>query len=345
MPDMLEHRKQKANASLALHLPKMETSQMQFNGNTDASSARYWDDLAKLYQSETRISTTDFHYGPLLPGDSTLGLLPSIGKNDAANFQCSEKNMGGGSASFQTLELGCGAGQNSIFLAKQGAQCVAIDISEEQLAHGRKLAKKENVDVDFRCLSMDSLEDLQHPPRPAGTPPQEGSDKIPLHGRGGQSEAMAGVGLFDLIHSSYALPFSADPAKVIADSAAMLKPGGTLLLTTGHPLYAGEWLDIGDGEDGVFLPDYFRPEPDVRMSMDDKTMNAAQYWPISQIAEWMHEAGLVIERLLEPAPLPIPDMSEKEIRAHVPYESRDWRALYEQLARIPVVIIFKCRRA
>ena len=284
---------------------------MHFTGNTDQSSARYWDDLADIYQKQTRISTTDFHYGPLLPGDSTLKLLPTIGESDSGVFQC--------------LELGCGAGQNSIYLAKQGAQCVAIDISEEQLAHGRKLAAKEKVDVDFRCHSMDALADLQSPPQQSTNPPIHLSSPL----------------AFDLIHSSYALPFSADPAKVIADCAALLKPGGTLLLTTGHPLYAGEWLDIGDGEDGVFLPDYFRLEPDVRMSMDDKTMNAAQYWPISQIAEWMHEAGFVLERLLEPAPMPIPEMSKKEILEKVPYDSKDWRALYDQLARIPVVVIFK----
>lgn len=269
---------------------------MQFTKNTDESSARYWDDLADLYQKETRISTDDFHYGPLLPGDSILGLLPPVPQRSC-------------------LEIGCGAGQNSIFLAKQGAQCIAIDISEEQLAYGRKLAAKEKVDVDLRCVSMDSLKDLQNPPS------------------------------FDLIHSSYALPFSADPGKVIADCAALLKPGGTLLLTTGHPLYAGEWLDIGDGEDGVFLPNYFQLEADVRMSMDDKTMNAAQYWPISQIAEWMFAAGLAIERILEPAPMPIPEMSKKEIREKVPYDSKGWRALYDQLARIPIVVIFKCRKA
>ncbi|QHI69190.1 class I SAM-dependent methyltransferase [Tichowtungia aerotolerans] len=283
--------------TLALHLLKIETAPMQFTGNTDQSSARYWNDLAGLYQKQTRISTSDFHYGPLLPGDSSLGLLPPVS-------QCS------------CLEIGCGAGQNSIFLAKQGAQCIAIDISEQQLDYGRKLAAKENVDVDFRCISMDAL-------------------------HAGAWKAAS----FGLIHSSYALPFSADPAKVITDCAALLKPGGTLLLTTGHPLYAGEWLDIGDGEDGVFLPDYFRLEPDVRMSMDDKTMNAAQYWPISQTVEWMHQAGLVIERLLEPAPMPIPEMSKKEIAEKIPYDSKDWHALYDQLARIPVVVIFKCRKA
>lgn len=271
---------------------------MQFKGNSDQSSARYWDDLAELYQKETRISTNDFHYGPLLPGDSQLHLLPAP--------LCRPGDL---TRRFRCLEIGCGAGQNSIFLAKQGAQCVAIDISEEQLAHGRKLAAAEKVEVDFRRVSMDAMGELD---------------------------------AFDLIHSTYALPFSADPAKVIADAAAMLRPGGTFLLTTGHPLYAGEWLDIGDGEEGLFLPDYFRPDPDVRMSLDDKTMSAAQTWPISTIAEWIHAAGLVIERLLEPAPMPVPDMSEAEIREQVPYDSNGWRALYPQLARIPVVVIFKC---
>jgi SAM-dependent methyltransferase len=299
---------------------------MQFKGNNDQSSARYWDDLAGLYQKETRISTNDFHYGPLLPGDSSLGLLPPVPQRSC--FQC--------------LEIGCGAGQNSIFLAKQGAQCIATDISEQQLAHGRKLAHDEKVEVDFRCISMDSLDQLQNPPRPSRCSghPSRGGEFIKSPPPEGCPQG--GVGLFDLIHSTYALPFSANPQKVIADAAAMLKPGGIFLLTTGHPLYAGEWLDIGDDEQGLFLPDYFRPEPDVRMSLDDKTMSAAQTWPVSTITEWIHSAGLVIDRLLEPAPMPIPDLSEAEICARVPYESKGWRELYPQLARIPVVLIFKC---
>lgn len=274
---------------------------MRFKGNSDQSSARYWDDLAELYQQETRISTDDFHYGPLLPGDSQLKLLPARLRQGSGAARTADK--------IRCLEIGSGAGQNSIFLAKQGAQCVATDISEKQLDHGRRLAAAEKVEVDFRRISMD---------------------------------AMGALGTFDLIHSTYALPFSANPGKVIADAAAMLNPGGMFLLTTGHPLYAGEWLEVGDGEEGLFLPDYFRPEPDVRMSLDDKTMSAAHYWPISAVTEWIHSAGLVIERLLEPAPMPIPEMSETEILAKVPYDSVGWRSLYPQLVRIPVVLIFKC---
>lgn len=289
---------------------------MQFQGNTDRSSAQYWNDLADLYQRETRISTDDFHYGPLLPGESTLGLLPPVSRR-------------------RCLEIGCGAGQNSIFLAKQDADCIALDISEEMLTHGRKLAEQQQVDVDFRCLSMDALHEF-FPPRPAGTE-KRGEDTASTKDTTG--------GLFDLIHSTYALPFSGDPEKVIADAAALLKPGGTFLLTVAHPLHSGEWLDIGDGEEGLFIPDCFHPEPDVRMSVDDQTMNAAQYWPISQVAEWIHRAGLLIERLLEPPPMPIPEMSEADILKQVPYDSPGWRELYPQIARIPVVVIFKCRKA
>ena len=307
---------------------------MQFKGNTDEGSARYWDDLAEVYQKETRISTTDFHYGPLLPGDSALNLLPV----DLCR-------PGAPTRRFRCLEIGCGAGQNSIFLAKQGAECVAIDISEEQLAHGRKLAKAENVEVDFQCVSMDSLKDLQHPPRPSQSSGHPSAGGEQNQSPPSEGCPQGGVGLFDLIHSTYALPFSVDPAKVIAEAASMLNPSGTFLLTTGHPLYAGEWLEVGDDEDGVFLPDYFQPEPDVRMALDDGAISAARYWPISQLAEWIHESGLVIERVLEPPPMPIPEMSEEEILSNVPYESADWRTLYPQLARIPVVVIFKCRRA
>jgi len=37
----------------------------------------YWDLLAPHYQEQTEISVDDFHYGPLLPGDRELGLLPA----------------------------------------------------------------------------------------------------------------------------------------------------------------------------------------------------------------------------------------------------------------------------
>ena len=71
---------------------------------------QYWNIIADEYQDVTHISVDDFHYGPLLPGDRALGLIPPLDPG----ARC--------------LELACGAGQNSLYLASAyGADCVAID--------------------------------------------------------------------------------------------------------------------------------------------------------------------------------------------------------------------------
>ena len=41
------------------------------------ANRKYWDELAPGYQEQTSISTDDFHFGPLLPGNADLRLLPA----------------------------------------------------------------------------------------------------------------------------------------------------------------------------------------------------------------------------------------------------------------------------
>ncbi|MBU0677810.1 MAG: class I SAM-dependent methyltransferase [Verrucomicrobia bacterium] len=257
------------------------------------SNAAYWDAIAERYQSETRISTDAYHYGPLLPGDGELHLLPQ----SVNGLRC--------------LEVGSGAGQNSIYLAKQGARCVALDASEKQIQFGRALAETEKVEVEFIVADMDSMS-----PRELGT--------------------------FDLIHSTYALPFSHDPAGVILNCASMLGPDGVFLLTVGHPLYSGEWLDIED-ESGLFLRSYFRLSADTRHAEDSHSCKS-EYWPLSTVTEWIRDAGLSVDRFSEPRPCPVSDMSEDDICERVPYDSIEWRVLYEVLREIPIVAVFKCVR-
>ena len=55
------------------------------------------------------------------------------------------------------LEVGCGGGQNTIVLAKWGARSVGMDISEEQIRHAWKLARKEGVRVQFHVGNMEDL--------------------------------------------------------------------------------------------------------------------------------------------------------------------------------------------
>jgi SAM-dependent methyltransferase len=101
----------------------------------------YWDEIAEEYQRLTRISTDDFHFGPLLPGDLELQILPEI----TSGMSC--------------LELGCGAAQNSIALARRGAVCTAIDISSHQIQHAAQLAAAAKVDIELHCLPLEETLD------------------------------------------------------------------------------------------------------------------------------------------------------------------------------------------
>ncbi len=257
-----------------------------------AANRMYWNELAADYQRVTRINCTGFHLGPLLPDAAELKLLPEVGGR-------------------RCLELGCGAGQNSIYLASRGARCVAVDVSDEQLAHGRGLAAAHKVEVNFRQASLDAL-------------------------------PLAELGTFHFIHSTFALPFASDPAAVLRDIASLLEPGGTLLLSTAHPVFAGEWLEIEEEGEGLFLGNYFEPPPDVRFSEmnDGQVFICSRAYPLGVTIDWILDAGLTLRRLLEPRPLPIPTMSEAEIRRQVPYDSPSWRELYGQIARVPVVAVF-----
>ena len=248
-----------------------------------ANQARYWNELADDYCSATTISIHDFHYGPLLPGDSELCLLPE----QLNGINC--------------LEIGCGAAQNSIFLTSQGACCAAIDISAELLKTATVLAEKNQVNIEFQQMAMENIEQLA---------PRQ----------------------FELIHSSYALPFATNPGDVIAQTAKLLSPGGQLIFSTVHPLFAGEWLEL-DGIDGLFLENYFKPPADCRFDKKGNEVARSNAYPIGQMCDWILAAGLSIKRILEPAPSNNP-----------PYYSEAWHELRPQMEKVPASVIFSTRK-
>ena len=125
----------------------------------------YWNEIATLYQSETSISIDDYHYGPLLAGDKQFSLLPN--------------NLNG----LRSLELACGAAQNSLFLASKGADCIAGDISQEQLNHAQELAKSSGRSINTQIIDMNNMD-------------------------------VASLGTFDLIHSSFGVPFADNPEQL-----------------------------------------------------------------------------------------------------------------------------------
>jgi hypothetical protein len=94
----------------------------------------------------------------------------------------------------------------------------------------------------------------------------------------------------------------------------------------------------------MFVRDYFSPPADVRFAAEGDLFVRARTYPLGQTVDWLRQAGLVLERLVEPAPLPIPTLSRAQRLRQVPYDSPAWRRLYPQLAKVPVVAVFLARR-
>jgi len=250
----------------------------------------FWNELADHYQRETHIATDDFHFGPLLPGDKALGVLP----DSVTGLDC--------------LEIGCGAVQNSLYLAQRGARCVACDGSEQQLKHARGLAKKLGCHLELHCCD---LEELPLPP----------------------------ARLFDLVHGTHALAFAGNQQRAIRAWAARVKPGGVLLISTVHPLAGSEWLDIDD-DSGIFVKDYFHPATEVSES-DRGSSGSSRAEPISAIVQCLVDCGLVIDRVLEPTP---PAAAGQSLRDSVPYWSAAWEEHAAELAKVPYTVIFRAKR-
>ncbi|WP_411140808.1 class I SAM-dependent methyltransferase [Streptomyces sp. x-80] len=107
------------------------------------------------------------------------------------------------------LEIGAGAAQCSRWLAAQGARPVALDLSHRQLQHALRIADG------------------------AATEAAGGTELV---------EADAGAlpfrdGSFDLACSAYgALPFVADPVRVLREVRRVLRPGGRFVFSVTHPI-------------------------------------------------------------------------------------------------------------
>jgi tellurite methyltransferase len=57
----------------------------------------------------------------------------------------------------KALDIACGEGRNSIFLARNGFDVTGMDISEEGLAKAGQWAKAEGLVVAFRCIDLETF--------------------------------------------------------------------------------------------------------------------------------------------------------------------------------------------
>lgn len=123
------------------------------------------------------------------------------------------------------LELGCGAAQWSIALARAGARPVGLDISERQLEHARRLMEEAGVDFPLVHASAEAV------PLPDAS--------------------------FDIVFSDYGGMTFGDPYMTVPEVARLLRPGGLLAFCGATPIIQMCYPDDSDHPGDRLLTDYF----------------------------------------------------------------------------------------
>jgi len=119
----------------------------------------------------------------------------------------------------RVLELGCGTGEDAVHLGRHGVRVLATDASPGMVAAARRKVEAAGLRdlVEVRQLALEELPRLVGP-GPAREPAFDG--------------AFSSFGGFNCI---------ADPRGPARDLAALLRPGGRLLLCVMGPLVPWEW--------------------------------------------------------------------------------------------------------
>ncbi len=206
----------------------------------------------------------------------------------------------------RALELACGGAQNSIALSRWGADVVALDISPNQLAHARRLRRESGASFELVAGDM-------------------------------ESPTMFAPRSFDIVISCFGWEFIPDLAACVSACAEILRDGGQLVMATVHPLTAFDWLD---GERALRVTDYFDPPIEIwEDPVPDGSPPALTFFrAIEELVGAATSAGLVVDRLLEPRPLPVED----ERRS--PYAGRYWADHRERLERAPFAVVISARK-
>jgi ubiquinone/menaquinone biosynthesis C-methylase UbiE len=152
------------------------------------------------------------------------------------------------------LELGCGTGKNTAFLAEIGARVRAVDFSEAMLARARETVTAANVTFEAADLT-----------RAWPCPDQS------VH----------------LIVTNLVLEHIEDLGHIFAEAARCLTRGGVFFVSELHPAmqYLGKQARFGDGEDMTRIPAF------VHHISDFVAAAQGQGLIVDRLDEWWNQAG------------------------------------------------------
>lgn len=168
----------------------------------------------------------------------------------------------------RVLEVGCGSAPCARWLAGAGARPVAVDLSGVMLRHAAALNTSTGVAVPLV---------------------QAGAERLPF------ADAS-----FDIACSAFgAVPFVADPRRVMREVARVLVPGGRWVFSVNHPM---RWMFSDDpGPDGLtVLQSYFDRTPYVEIDATGSATYVEHHRTLGDRVRDIVAAGLVLDDLVEP---------------------------------------------
>lgn len=218
------------------------------------------------------------HFG-VLKGDA-----PSLAQREhiqpAIEFICAELALPTGA---RILDLCCGPGRYVIELAHRGFAVVGIDLNEEYVALGRRVAEREGVSVELLTSDMREIPFVNH------------FDAIINIG--------TSFGFFD---------DEVDNRRVIEAVAEALKPGGIFVLEMGNRDYylknfvAKDWRKLEDGRVIIIQRDFDYVRGRINTTFEiPGSEGAKEEWSHSwraytlvEVVAMLKQAGLTLSHVL-----------------------------------------------
>jgi ubiquinone/menaquinone biosynthesis C-methylase UbiE len=226
-----------------------------------AENRAYWNGMAHDW-----VSAGERNWKQALPDWGIWGIAES-------ELQLLPEDMSG----MQAIELGCGTGYVSAWMARRGATVTAIDVSEQQLATAQRLAKEHGTPITFIHGSAET---------------------VPLPDES-----------FDFAISEYGAAIWCDPAIWIVEAHRLLKPGGTLAFLGTHPLLVACYPQSGAAAEAVLHRSYFDMGKVDWRTVEIEPGGIEFNLPLSEWMALFRKVGFEIVRYHE---LRAPDAQEEE---------------------------------